>query len=92
MDITIPGGFQQFVEHEIASGRFRDASQVVSEALRLLEWKRRHDALRDEIRIGMEEAQRGEIAPLDLDEIRADVRRRTASRDDRDTYPRQEPR
>lgn len=80
MSITIEPDLEEFVQQELARGEYRDASDLVSEALRLLQQKRRHDALREEIRIGLEQAERGEVAPLDMEEIRAEVRRRMAAR------------
>lgn len=80
MTITIQPELEQFVQQEIASGEYGDASAVVAEALRLLQQKRRHEALRDEIRIGVEQAERGETAPLDMNRIREEVHRRIETR------------
>ena len=80
MTITIQPELEEFVQRELASGEYRDANAVVAEALRLLQQKRHHDALRDEIRSGMEQRERGEIAPLDMNTIRKEVRRRIEAR------------
>ena len=69
--------FEAFIKSQILSGRFKDASDVVREALRLLEDRHaetqaRSDALRAEIQKGLE----GPFIPLD-DAI-AEVKRRIA--------------
>lgn len=38
----------------------------------------RHEELRREITVGLEQAERGDTAPLDVQEIKGDVRRRLA--------------
>lgn len=36
MKITLPPGLEAFVKEKVASGHYRDASEVISEALRML--------------------------------------------------------
>jgi len=44
--------------------------------------KFRHEELRREIAIGIEQADRGEIAPLDTNDIKSEVHRRLKNRAD----------
>ncbi len=58
---SLPPEYQQFVQDEISSGRFRSAEEVVCEALRELQQRRERLAeLRREIEIGVGELERGE--------------------------------
>jgi hypothetical protein len=41
-------------------------------------YERRLEDLRKEIKIGVEQADRGEVVPLDIEEIKAEGRRRLA--------------
>lgn len=87
MTSTIPPEFRQFVEQELASGRYRSADELVSEGLRLVqERERRRNELREKIRIGLDQLDRGEGIELDdeslgsfLDEIETEVRREMAA-------------
>ena len=59
--------------------RFSNASEVVREGLRLLDERdrladERLSSLKREIAVGIEQADRGEVSPLDLDEIFQEVR------------------
>ena len=61
MAVTIPEELQQFVEHAIASGKYRSWDEVVSEALRLLrEREEKLDRLRSDIQLGIDQLGRGE--------------------------------
>ena len=60
---------------------YLSASEVVREALRLLEERDkleaiRSDEVRKEIQVGIEQADRGEVAPLDVQGTLAKVRGR----------------
>ena len=57
----IPAEFQPFVSDAVASGRYRSEDELIAAALRLLEEReRRLTALREDIRIGIDELDRGE--------------------------------
>ncbi len=87
MTSTIPPEFTQFVEQEVASGRYRSAEELVSEGLRLIqERERRRNGLREKVKIGLDQLDRGEGTELDeeslgsfLDEIEDEVRREMAA-------------
>ena len=60
---------RDFVQREVASGKFRTREEVVSEGLRMLrERERQRDALRADILAGIEQLDRGEGAVIDSPE------------------------
>jgi putative addiction module CopG family antidote len=66
MTIEIPPEHQQFVRAAIASGQFASEAQVVGEALRLLEEQgRQADYLREEMRLGLSDLERGDYVEWD---------------------------
>jgi antitoxin ParD1/3/4 len=85
MNVSLTPELERYVHQKVESGLYQTASEVVREGLRLL---RERDALRDrtldelrrEIRLGLDQADRGELSPIDargtLDRIRAARRRR----------------
>jgi antitoxin ParD1/3/4 len=85
MNISLTPELEQLVAEKVESGMYRSASEVVREALRLLKERdeirrQRLEELRREIAVGLEQADRGELAPLDVDAIKAEGRRRLQSR------------
>ncbi len=70
MPDTLPEDLQQFVDHELASGRYCSTDELVIAGLRLLQ-RDRHEAV-EAVKEGLAEMQRGEGIPLDeaFDEIR----------------------
>jgi antitoxin ParD1/3/4 len=66
MPTMVPSKFQEFIDREVASGKFRSPDDVVSAAMRLFEERERKlDAIRDELMIGIEQLDRGEGIPID---------------------------
>jgi antitoxin ParD1/3/4 len=85
MNISLTPELAGFVKEQVESGMYHSASEVVREGLRLLLQQRqdrqaRLEELRRQVAIGLKEAERGEIAPLDLEAIKAEGRRRLAER------------
>lgn len=73
VEVSLPDELNELIVAKIASGRYASASDVVSDALRLLE---QDDAaklkwLREAYRIGIESGDAGE---LDFEEIKAEGR------------------
>lgn len=65
MNVSLTPELEQFVHNKVKSGRYLSASEVVREALRLLEERDRLreirlETLRKEIAIGVEGSDRGE--------------------------------
>jgi antitoxin ParD1/3/4 len=75
MTLTLPPDLERFVQDQIAHGQYSSADGVVEAALRLL--RSRHAELRDLVRVGIDQADRGEVAPFDpaatLARVRADT-------------------
>lgn len=71
MNVSLTPQLEEFVKQKVRYGLYGSASEVVREALRLLEVRDRQlEALRKEIAIGTEQADRGEVAPLDIEAIK----------------------
>ena len=84
--VEIPPDLQQFVDRAIESGGFKSASEVVGEALRLLQQRQqRLQQLRTDIRPALKRLDRGEGIELDddsLDGLFEDVKSRAGKRPD----------
>ena len=66
MNVSLTPELEQFVHTKVKSGRYLSASEVVREALRLLEERDRLReiriaTLRQEIAIGIEQSDRGDV-------------------------------
>jgi antitoxin ParD1/3/4 len=78
MNINLPPDLEDLVRRKIASGLYTSASEVVCEALRLMDEKdglliRKFEQLREDIRKGLES---GPAAPWDTEEIKREGRAR----------------
>ena len=88
MNVSLTAELERLVSRRVASGRYGSASEVVREALRLLEARERfHNArleqLRREVAVGVRALDRGESLPFDEragDSITKEGRRRRAKR------------
>ncbi len=80
MTVEIPSDFQQFVHSVIDAGSYKNETEVVGEALRLLqERQRRIEELRREIQPALDQLDRGEGIELDdagLDAFFEDIKAR----------------
>ncbi len=81
MNISLTPQLEELVKKKVESGRYGSASEVMREALRLLEERDRLQALRfeelkAEIRKGLDS---GEPTPLNIQEIKARGRKRLAA-------------
>ena len=66
MTVDIPAEFQPFVQAAINRGDFRDESEVVGEALRVLQAReQRLKELRREVQLGIDQLDRGEYSEYD---------------------------
>ena len=74
MKLAYPPEIDAYVREQIASGRFADETEFATAALRLYrELEQRHQELRSQVQHSIEQAERGEIAPLNMEEIKAEV-------------------
>ena len=77
--VTLPSKLEALVQEKIESGRYRDAAQVVEEALRLLDERDRYERLRAAVAKGIEQLDRGEGAVY-TPELRAKIHRAALER------------
>lgn len=80
MNIELPPKLTKFVEDEIKAGHYGCAQDVITAALFQMQSNQPDaagdiESLRNEIRIGVEQADRGELADWDPSEISAEGRR-----------------
>jgi antitoxin ParD1/3/4 len=74
MNISLTPKLEQYIRTKVESGRYLSASEVVREALRLLEQKdKRLEELRAEIKKGLNS---GRSEPLNIEAIKAKARKR----------------
>ncbi|MDP8244946.1 MAG: type II toxin-antitoxin system ParD family antitoxin [Candidatus Hinthialibacter antarcticus] len=77
MHVSLTERLEEFVKEKVESGLYNNSSEVVREALRLLEQedqlrKIKLERLRDAIRVGDEQFARGEFSNRTIDDIIAD--------------------
>ena len=82
MNISLNPHFEELVKAKVDSGLYNSVSEVVREALRLLEERDQLRALRmDELRRDIQKGiDSGDPAPLDMDVIKVRGRQRLAER------------
>lgn len=79
--IVLTPELETFVEERLANGPYKCASEIIGDALRLLiereELRRiRLEKLKAEVAKGIASADRGELTPLNMEEIKAEARSR----------------
>jgi antitoxin ParD1/3/4 len=86
MNVSLTPELETLIHKKVESGLYLSASEVVREALRLLEERDRFNAikfeeLRKEIQIGVEQADRGELVdgPEVFAKLRSKVRARSGN-------------
>jgi len=85
MNVSLGQELEKFISGKVSQGRYQTASEVVREALRLLEERDKvreaHlSALRREIDVGLNDIRAGRVTNLDLKTIKRDGRRRLRTR------------
>ena len=85
MKVSLSRQLQEFIEKQVSTGRYQTASEVVREGLRLIEDRDTQRALqlrrlREEIQVGLDQIEKGQVAPLDVKKIKAEGRKRLAAR------------
>ena len=82
MNVSLTPMLEELVQQKVATGLYNSASEVIREALRLLEErdelrKVRVGTLRKEISVGLDQLERGEVSEYDdrsLDTLAADIK------------------
>jgi antitoxin ParD1/3/4 len=84
MELAVSPELQQIVREKVERGDYASADDLLREALQLLDdrdrlraWKL--EELRKEIAVGIQQAEQGMVAPLDMDAIRTKVAERLRS-------------
>jgi antitoxin ParD1/3/4 len=85
MNVSLTNELTDFVREKVESGRYHSASEVIREALRLMqereEMRSMHlQKLQRDIALGLEQLGRGEVEPLDIESLKAEGRKLLAGR------------
>jgi antitoxin ParD1/3/4 len=83
MNVSLTAELEEFVQKKVESGRYTSASEVIRAGLRLLEQEdearaARLAAMRAEVRVGIDQAERGEL--VDGEKAVGRVRKRAAEK------------
>ena len=83
MNISLTSELENYVKAKVATGMYNSASEVMREALRLMEERDtmqavRLEALRQEINKGLDSLEREGSKPLDIEAIKAKGRAKLA--------------
>ena len=75
MNVSLTPELERLINQKVQSGMYSSAREVVQEALHLLNmWdelrQQKLEQLRKDIAIGIAQADRGEVRPLNLEEMR----------------------
>src|SRR5215212_2482999 len=79
MNVSLTPELEAMIRQQVDSGRYNNASEVVREALRLLDEHQRLQHLRSLLAVGLEQAQRGELVEF-TPELFEDIDRRVEER------------
>ena len=79
MNVSLTPQLEAMIRQRVESGRYNNASEVVREALRLLDERDRLEHLRSLVLVGLEQAQRGELVEF-TPELFEDIDRRVEER------------
>ena len=79
MNVSLTPQLESYVKQKVADGMYNSVSEVMREALRLLEERDqlrqvKLEALRKDIAEGLESVEQGETKPLDMNAIKARAR------------------
>lgn len=86
MNVSLTPRLEAMINERVESGRYDNANDVVSEALRLLEERERLDHVRSLLAVGIAEAERGELIEF-TPELMAEIARRAKDRIQRGEEP-----
>jgi antitoxin ParD1/3/4 len=85
MNVSLTEELEAMVQEKVASGMYNSASEVIRQALRLLNEQdqirqMRLEELRREVAIGIEQIERGQVVPFDAEAIIAEGKARMKGR------------
>jgi len=65
---------EQYVQQKVASGQFTSQEEFAQEAMRLYrDIEARHESLKDDVRAALEQSEKGQSVPLDMDSIKSEL-------------------
>ena len=71
---TYPPDLAQYIQTKVASGAFRSQDEFAIEAARLYrDLEDRHARLKSDVQAAIDEADRGECEPMDIEAIKAEL-------------------
>lgn len=77
MNVSLTPHFDEFIKHQLESGRYHSASELIRDALRLLEDRGSQiNKLQADLQQGIDS---GKSTPLDIEAIKRQGRKRLAS-------------
>ena len=82
MNVSLTPELEKIVAERVTSGRYASASEVIREALRLLEERDQLNQLRQEVRLGLAQLDQGLHRPFDspaLERVKRQGRERVAA-------------
>ena len=80
MTITLPPELETLVSDRVADGTYASETDVLREALRLLEDReRRLQELREKVAVGVADSEAGRVSELSVEDIKRLARERLAS-------------
>jgi antitoxin ParD1/3/4 len=79
MNISLTPKLEKIVHDKVKSGLYTSSSEVIREGLRLLDERDRIraeklEALKREVALGVEQADRGETAPFDIEHYKSIIK------------------
>ena len=70
--VHVSDDLEDYVQQKIASGQFASQDEFVNEAIRVFrEIEAQHQQLRTDVQRSIEEADRGEVEPMDIGALKA---------------------
>lgn len=78
MQLSLPPDLEDFVNSQVAAGRYETRGELIREALVFLRERDRIrelrlQDLRKEIQVGLDQLERGERSPLNMEDIKKEV-------------------
>jgi antitoxin ParD1/3/4 len=73
MNVSLTPRLEELIKRKVEGGLYGNASEVVREALRLLEERDRYKTLQDEVAAGFEQIERRQTVPLDMNTLKQEA-------------------
>lgn len=85
MNVSLTPQFEKLIRQKVKTGQYQTASEVIRDALRLLDERdrlreERLKALKDEIAVGVRQIERGEVVDLNIPALKKHLRQQPAKK------------